>query len=142
MGAGGAGESLGLTEVRTAASACAVPTIRAVAVDLAVRAGFDFDSIGDLRGAVDVACARLVELAAANATLSCSFFTVWLERIEVTVEVDVEKVMDPLPQGSFGWWVVQCLTDEVTALVLPGDAGRGARACIILIKYALSTGLW
>jgi serine/threonine-protein kinase RsbW len=137
--AGGVGPT-GVTEVHTAAKAIAIPTIRAVAVDLAARVDFDLDSIDDLRMAVDNACARLVRLAASNATLSCSF-AVRLERIEVTAEVDVEEMMDPLPRGSFGWWVLQCLADEVAALVLPGDPGQGGRVCIILIKHALTPGL-
>ena len=142
MGAAGGAEPAGVTEVHTAASACAIPTIRTVAVDLATRTGFDFDSIVDLRVAVDDVCTRLVRLATAEATLSCSFLSVWLERIEVTAEVDVETMTDPLPRGSFGWWVLQCLADEVTALVLPSDTGRGARVCLILIKYAWSAGGW
>jgi serine/threonine-protein kinase RsbW len=141
-GAAGDAEPAEVTEIHTAASTCAIPTIRTVAVDLATRAGFDFDSIVDLRVAVDDVCAKLVCLAAANVTLSCSFWTVWLERIEMTAEVDVKTMTDPLPRGSFGWWVLQCLADEVTALVLPSDTGRGARVCLILIKYAWSAGLW
>ncbi|MDQ3824571.1 MAG: ATP-binding protein [Actinomycetota bacterium] len=138
--AGGVGPT-GVTEVHTAANAIAIPTIRAVAVDLATRIDFDLDSIADLRMAVDNTCARLVRLAACNATLSCSF-AVRLERIEVTAEVDVEEMMDPLPRGSFGWWVLQCLADEVAALVLPGEPGAGGRVCIILIKHAVTGGLW
>ena len=132
--AGGAGP-IGVTEVHTTASALAIPAIRAVAVDLAARVDFDLDSIDDLRMAVDDTCARLVRLAASNATLSCSF-AVQLERIELTAEVEVEDMMDPLPRGSFGWWVLQCLADEVTALVLPDEPGHGGRVCIILIKNA------
>jgi serine/threonine-protein kinase RsbW len=40
-------------EVRTTASAALIPTIRAVASDLAARADFDLDAISDLRMAVD-----------------------------------------------------------------------------------------
>lgn len=137
--AGGVGQT-GVTEVYTAASAIAIPTIRTVAADLAARADFDLDSIADLRMAVDDTCTRLVRLAACNATLSCSF-AVRVERIEVTAEVDVNRMMDPLPRGSFSWWVLRCLADEVTALVLPGEAGQGGRVCIILVKQALSAGL-
>jgi serine/threonine-protein kinase RsbW len=42
-------------EVRTSASASLIPTIRAVASDLAARADFDLDAISDLRMAVDEA---------------------------------------------------------------------------------------
>ena len=46
--AGGVGP-IGVTEVHTAANAIAIPTIRAVAVDLGTRIDFDLDSIADLR---------------------------------------------------------------------------------------------
>jgi serine/threonine-protein kinase RsbW len=137
--AGGVGPT-GVTELYTAARAVAVPTIRTVAADLAARADFDLDAIADLRMAVDDTCMRLVRLAASDATLSCSF-AVRLERIEVTAEVDVKDMMDPLPRGSFSWWVLQCLADEVTTLVLPGEAGQGGRVCIMLVKQALTPGL-
>ena len=137
--AGGVGPT-GVTELYTAARAVAVPTIRTVAADLAARADFDLDAIADLRMAVDDTCMRLVRLAASDATLSCSF-AVRLERIEVTAEVDVKDMMDPLPRGSFSWWVLQCLTDGVTTLVLPDEAGQGGRVCIMLVKQALTSGL-
>jgi serine/threonine-protein kinase RsbW len=139
-GAAGSVGPTGVTEIHTAASAIAIPTIRAVAVDLAARADFDLDSIDDLRMAVDGACARLVRLAASHATLSCAF-TVRLQRIEVAVEVDVEDMVDPLPLRSFGWWVLKRLADEVNALVLPGEAGQGGRVCLMLIKQAMTAGL-
>ena len=50
-----------------------IPTIRAVASDLAARADFDLDAISDLRMAVDEACATLVDVAAPTATLLCAF---------------------------------------------------------------------
>jgi serine/threonine-protein kinase RsbW len=139
--AAGGAEPTGVTEVHTVASAVAIPMIGTVAVDVAARADFDLDTIDDLRMAVDNACARLVRLAACNATLSCSF-TVRLERIEVTAEVDVNDMVDPLPIGSFGWWVLGCLADEVSAVVLPGEPGEHGRVCILFIKAAVTPGLW
>jgi len=139
--AAGGAEPTGVTEVHTVASAVAIPMIGTIAVDVAARADFDLDTIDDLRMAVDNACARLVRLAACNATLSCSF-TVRLERIEVTAEVDVNDMVDPLPIGSFGWWVLGCLADEVSAVVLPGEPGEHGRVCILFIKAAVTPGLW
>ena len=127
----------GAMDVYTAASALALPTIRVVAADLAARADFDLDSIDDLRMAVDDAWAMLARIAAPDAahkaTLRCRF-TVWPERIEVATEVDVRDVTDLLPPGSLGWRVLECLTDEVTALVLPGEPGQPGRVCIVLVK--------
>lgn len=135
-GAGGVAPT-GATDVYTAGSALALPTIRVLAADLAARADFDLDSIDDLRMALDEAWAMLARIAAPdaahNATLNCRF-TVWPERIEVATEVNVDDVADLLPTRSFSWWVLECLTNEVSALVLPGEPGQPGRVCIILVK--------
>jgi serine/threonine-protein kinase RsbW len=87
--------------------------------------------------AVDEAWAMLARIAtsdaAHNPTQRCRF-TVWAERIEVATEVDVDDVADLLPPGSFGWRVLECLTDEVSVLVLPGEPGQPGRVCIVLVK--------
>ena len=128
----------GVTEVHTAASATAIPTIRMVAADLAARADFDLDSVDELRMAVDEACALLVRIAARNARLSCTF-TVRPDGVEVAVEVNVDDVGDPLTPGSIGWRVLNCLADEVNALVLPAEPGRQGLVCILLAKHAAAT---
>jgi serine/threonine-protein kinase RsbW len=129
-------ESVLSLELHTPASSSAIPTIRTVAADLAARADFDLDSIDDLRMAVDDLCAMLVRIAADNATLSCRF-TVRAERIEVAADVDVDDLADRLPTGSFGWRVLECLADEVSAVSLPAEAGRQGRVCITLTKDAV-----
>ncbi|HWR48731.1 MAG TPA: ATP-binding protein [Pseudonocardiaceae bacterium] len=129
-------ESVQPFELHTAASTIAIPTIRMVAADLAARADFDLDSIDDLRMAVDDLCAMLVRIAADKATLSCRF-TVQPERIEVAAEVVVDGTAEPLPTGSFGWRVLECLADEVSAVSLPAEAGRRDRVRITLAKDAV-----
>ncbi len=130
-------------EMRTVASAIAIPTIRTVAADLAARADFDLDSIDDLRMAVDDVCAKLVQAAAQDGTLRCRF-TVLAERIEVAAEVEADHLVDPLPTGSFDRRVLESLVDEVSGLFLPGEpvevglparVGQG-RVRITLIKGA------
>lgn len=131
----------GAIEVHTTARAMAIPTIRTVAADLAARADFEVDSINDLRMAVDDACAMLVRIAAPNARLNCRF-TVRLDRLELAAEVDIDDAADPLPIGSFGWQVLECLADEVKAIVLPGDPGQHGRVCITLAKGARTRLPW
>ncbi|MDQ2881987.1 MAG: ATP-binding protein [Actinomycetota bacterium] len=130
-------ESVLSLELHTAASTVAIPTIRTVAADLAARADFDLDSIDDLRMAVDDLCAMLVRVAAAGASLHCTF-TVRAERIEVAAETDVDDLADPLPTGSFAWRVLQCLADEVGATSVPAEPGRRGRVRITLAKDALT----
>ncbi|MGA9692959.1 MAG: ATP-binding protein [Pseudonocardiaceae bacterium] len=124
-------------DLHTAASTVAIPTIRTVAADLAARADFDVDSIDDLRMAVDDLCAMLVRVAAADATLHCTF-TVRAERIEVAAETDVDDLADPLPTGSFAWRVLQCLADEVGVTSVPAEPGRPGRVRINLAKDAVT----
>ncbi|WP_345379798.1 ATP-binding protein [Pseudonocardia yuanmonensis] len=116
MGAGdgpGTVETPGsVVEVRTSASASLIPTIRAVASDLAARADFDLDAISDLRMAVDEACATLVDVAAPGSSLRCTF-DVREELIRVHAEVDTADAATPVSTDTFGWRVLQTLADEV-----------------------------
>jgi serine/threonine-protein kinase RsbW len=136
-GAGGVAPA-DATELHTAASATAIPTIRMVAADLAARADFDLDSVDDLRMAVEEACALLVRIAARNARLSCTF-TVRPDRVELAVEVDVDEAADLPTPGSFGWRVLNCLADEVSALVLPAEPDQHGLVCITLAKDTETT---
>lgn len=118
--AGGGGA---LVEVRTSASAALIPTIRAVASDLAARADFDLDAISDLRMAVDEACATLVDVAAPDSTLHCSF-SVRGGVIEVEARVDTAGTEAAVSTDTFGWRVLQTLADEVE---LRKNGGAGDR---------------
>jgi serine/threonine-protein kinase RsbW len=131
------GESI--VEVRTSASAALIPTIRAVASDLAARADFDLDSIADLRMAVDEACATLVDVAAPAAQLRCRF-RVHSERIEVLAEVQAGRADATVSTETFGWRVLQTLADEVSVLHSPDPAGNGPTVGIRLDKYAGDPG--
>ena len=78
-------DGMSTVEVRTSATAALIPTIRAVASDLAARADFDLDAISDLRMAVDEACATLVDAADPTSQLLCRFL-VRPERIRAVKE--------------------------------------------------------
>ena len=128
-------------ELHTTASTVVIPVIRAVAADLAALANFELDSIDDLRMAVDDACAMLLGIAGNSATLSC-WFTVRPERIEAVAEVDVEDGAGPLPTGSFGWRVLECLAEEVSSCVLPAQAGQRGRVRMTLGKHPMPALPW
>jgi serine/threonine-protein kinase RsbW len=122
-------------EVRTSASAALIPTIRAVASDLAARADFDLDAISDLRMAVDEACATLVDVAAPTSLLLCTFL-VRPERIEVRAEVRTKHADAVVSTDTFGWRVLQTLADEVTVYHEPGADSNGPIVGIRLDKRA------
>lgn len=128
-------EGTSTVEVRTSASASLIPTIRAVASDLAARADFDLDAISDLRMAVDEACATLVDIAAPSSMLRCTFL-VRPERIEVRAEVRARRTEDVVSTDTFGWRVLQTLADEVTVHHSPASDGIGPTVGIRLDKRA------
>jgi serine/threonine-protein kinase RsbW len=122
-------------EVRTSATAALIPTIRAVASDLAARADFDLDAISDLRMAVDEACATLVDLAAPASSLLCTFL-VREDHIEVHAQVTAERPDTEVSTDTFGWRVLQTLADDVTVDHTPGRDGNGPTVGIRLAKHA------
>ncbi|MFC4946080.1 ATP-binding protein [Pseudonocardia sp. GCM10023141] len=128
-------DGVSTVEVRTSANAALIPTIRAVASDLAARADFDLDAISDLRMAVDEACATLVDVAAARATLRCTFL-VRPERIEVHVEVQAGRADAAVSTDTFGWRVLQTLADDVETHSTPSSDGHGPTVGIRLDKRA------
>jgi serine/threonine-protein kinase RsbW len=118
----GPAEDFSTVEVRTSATASLIPTIRAVASDLAARADFDLDAISDLRMAVDEACATLVDLASATSSLRC-VFRVRAEMIEVEAQVQPASPSAVVSTDTFGWRVLQTLADDVQAQREDGDDG-------------------
>ncbi len=122
-------------EVSASASAALIPTIRAVASDLAARADFDLDAIADLRMAVDEVCATLVDLAAPATRLRCTFL-LHPERIEVHAEVQADRPDSAVSTETFGWRVLQTLADKVAVYHTPDPAGNGSTVGIRLDKYA------
>ena len=120
-------------EVRTSASAALIPTIRAVASDLAARADFDLDAISDLRMAVDEACATLVDVAAPTSSLVCTFL-VRPERIEVHAQVQTKHPEAVVSTDTFGWRVLQTLADEVSVHHEPGADRKAPTVGIRLDK--------
>jgi serine/threonine-protein kinase RsbW len=128
-------DGVSTVEVRTSANAALIPTIRAVASDLAARADFDLDAISDLRMAVDEACATLVDVAAPTSTLRCTFL-VHQDRIEVSAEVSAGQPDATVSTDTFGWRVLQTLADDVHALRTSGTDGSGPTVGIRLVKHA------
>lgn len=122
--------------LRTEAIPVAIPTIRTVGADLAMRADFDLDSIDDIRMAVDEACATLVRLAAPEAALSCTF-AILAERIELDAEVEAADPTAVPVTNSFSWRVLEMLTDEIRVQFVPGAEGRPGRVRIQLAKNSL-----
>lgn len=105
-------------EVRLGADAVHLPVVRAVAVNIAMRADLDLDAISDLELAVDEACSSLIVIAAAESLLTCRF-TVGDE--DITVRVSVESTEPAPSQGTFGWRVLTTLTERADVWAQDGQ---------------------
>jgi serine/threonine-protein kinase RsbW len=128
-----------VVEVRTSATAALIPTIRAVASDLAARADFDLDAISDLRMAVDEACATLVDVAAPETMLQCTF-RVHAEHIEVHAHVRGSTADAAVSTDTFGWRVLQTLADHVEALRQESADGADPAAPTVGIRLDKHAG--
>jgi serine/threonine-protein kinase RsbW len=106
-----------------------VPTVRAVAADLAARADFDLDAIADVRMAVDEACVALLRLTDPSQPLWCSFL-VGPDQIEIDVRANARDGDAQVDTRGFGWHVLESLVDEVST-----PAGQDANdVAIRLVK--------
>jgi serine/threonine-protein kinase RsbW len=103
-------------EVRTAAAAKHLSSVRAVAADLAMREDFDLDSVADLRLAVDEACSTLVQLAIAESELRCTF-TVRAGELRVLASVRSATGTGPAT-NTFSWQVLHTLAEEARSEVI------------------------
>jgi serine/threonine-protein kinase RsbW len=123
-----------VVEIRISARPALIPTVRAVASDVAGRADFDLDAISDLRMAVDEACTTLVEMADPDSTLNC-LFQLDPDRIQVTVSIASAVPGAQVRTDSFGWRVLQTLADEVST----DQEGRAGALSVTLVKRASTT---
>jgi anti-sigma regulatory factor (Ser/Thr protein kinase) len=109
----GSGElrSAGFVEIRVAARLESLAVLRTVIGAVGTFEDLDFDSVADLRLAVDEACTRLIHSASHDATL-----VVTIDPrddalvVEASTACDGQDVVSP---GSFSWHVLSSLTDDV-----------------------------
>lgn len=117
-----AGARIGATddiEVRLGANLVHLPVVRAIAMNIAMRADFDVDAISDLELAVDEACSSLITRALPDSILACRF-TIGPDEIVFTASVTSHEDTPP-STSTFGWRVLTTLTDSVVGWVEPGD---------------------
>jgi anti-sigma regulatory factor (Ser/Thr protein kinase) len=99
-------------EVRVAAKLENLAVLRTVVGAVGTYEDLDFDSVADLRLAVDEACTRLIRSATPDATL-----VLVVHPLEEQLVVDVSTACsspDIVVPGSFSWHVLSSLTDEVS----------------------------
>lgn len=112
-------------ELRVRAEADQLPVVRAVAETLVVLSDFTLDDIADVKLVVDEVCSQLIKGSVADAELSCTF-AVSDSGIRIVVTSVLAAASVP-KKDSFGWHVLQTLTDAIELRAddaAEGDAGR------------------
>nr|WP_296772269.1 ATP-binding protein [Rhodococcus sp. (in: high G+C Gram-positive bacteria)] len=108
-------------ELRVVADAEQLPVVRAVAETLAVLGDFTLDDIADIKLVVDEVCSELISGAVAGAELTCSF-VVSGTAMRITTTSVVQEGRVPT-SDSFGWHVLQTLTDSIALSASSVDNG-------------------
>ncbi|MEI6252655.1 MAG: ATP-binding protein [Mycobacteriaceae bacterium] len=108
---GGDERSPAAVELRVAAHLENLAVLRTVIGAVGTFSDLDFDTVADLRLAVDEACTRLIRSAAPDATLM-----VIVDPREDVVVVEASTTCDTydvVAEGSFSWHVLSSLTDDL-----------------------------
>lgn len=108
---GGENRGPAAVEVRVAAQLENLAVLRTVVGAIGTFSDLDFDSVADLRLAVDEACTRLIRSAVPGATL-----VVIVDAREDVVVVEASTTCDTydvVTEGSFSWHVLSSLTDDL-----------------------------
>ena len=101
----------GAVELRVTATLENLAVLRTLVAAVATYEDLDFDSVADLRLAVDEACTRLIRCAVPDATL---LLVVDPRDDAVVIHASAPcKSPDILAPGSFSWHVLSSLTDDV-----------------------------
>ncbi|MFY2787712.1 ATP-binding protein [Rhodococcus sp. MALMAid1271] len=119
-------------ELRVRAEADQLPVVRAVAETLVVLSDFTLDDIADVKLVVDEVCSQLIKGSVSDAELSCTF-EVGDSGIRIVV-ASVLAAQSVPKKDSFGWHVLQTLTDAIelrAADAVEGDAGRAVAIDVI-----------
>lgn len=101
-----------VVELRVSADASQLSVVRAVAATIAGQSDFDTDSIADMRLAIDEACSHLIMRAEPAAIMLCRFRSSG-DALVVSVSA---PTTDSAPSSlrTFGWHVLNALTDEIS----------------------------
>lgn len=116
-------------ELKVVADAEQLPVVRAVAETLALLADFTLDDIADIKLVVDEVCSELISGAVADAELACSF-VVSKTGIRITTTSVVAEGRVP-KSDSFGWHVLQTLTDSISLSASSVETGSAVAVDVV-----------
>lgn len=112
-----------VVELRVRATPDQLSVLRALAATIALHEDFDLDAVADIKLAMDEICTQLIVRAVPGSVLVCR-----LQYVESVLRVAVSSTtttVDTLGERSFGWHVVNALTDSVDMRREPDPANAG-----------------
>ncbi|QII01788.1 ATP-binding protein [Rhodococcoides fascians A21d2] len=124
-------------ELRVRAEADQLPVVRAVAETLVVLSDFTLDDIADVKLVVDEVCSQLIKGSVADSELSC-LFSVSDSGIRIVVTSTLATTSVP-KKDSFGWHVLQTLTDSIELRADDADDSDAVRTVAIDVVKRRST---
>ncbi|MCM6772130.1 ATP-binding protein [Nocardia sp. CDC159] len=115
--------------IRVPADLGQLTMLRALAETVALIADFALDEVTDIRVALDEIATALIAEATPGSSVECDFgFDDGKMRVRVT---GVASVADALDENSFGWHVLQTITDTIAADTAPFDAARNGYPVVV-----------
>ncbi|MGF0312394.1 ATP-binding protein [Rhodococcus sp. IEGM1428] len=124
-------------ELRVRAEADQLPVVRAVAETLVVLSDFTLDDIADVKLVVDEVCSQLIKGSVADSELSC-LFSLSDSGIRIVVTSTLAATSVP-KKDSFGWHVLQTLTDSIELRADDADDSDAVRTVAIDVVKRRST---
>lgn len=120
-------------EIKLRAEPSQLPVVRAVVGTIAMHQDFDVDAIADLKIAVDEACSMLILRAVKGSRMACRFL-VGNRGIHFNAVASTEDKTE-IDRTSFGWHVLETLTDSAEVSIGPAAADPGVfELCIELTR--------
>ncbi|WP_280390340.1 anti-sigma factor [Nocardia brasiliensis] len=108
--------------------------LRALAETVLLIADFGLDEVTDIRLALDEIATVLLQDAVPGSTISCAF--TYREGVLKAAIQAVGRSETEVGTGSFGWHIVQTLTDSVTATRAPFAAAVDGYPTVVEFVWA------
>lgn len=104
------GAVVNVTQLTVPARVDRLPIVRALVESVLLTDDFSLDAVADLKVGVDESCTELIALSDSAAVLSVAVAT---GPNDVRIAVSCEVGDSSVDQTSFGWYVIDCVADNV-----------------------------
>lgn len=109
-----------------------LPIVRGLVENVLLTDDFGLDTVADLKVGVDESCTELIALADTEAASLQVVVTTGPQRVQIEVCCAVgDSTVDVT---SFGWYVIECVADDVSVAYAQGARGREARITLTTVR--------